>query len=70
MCGLVEGVFEVRLELLLFGFILFFGVFGAPLCPLGPIRQNSPQLVHYNLFYHKLGSGSRAVTPRLVVSSF
>ena len=67
VCGLVEGVFEVRLELLSFRFLFSFGVFGAPLCSLGPIWQNSPYFVHYKPFYHQLGLGSRAVSPRLVV---
>ena len=68
--ALVAGVFEVKLELLTFRFLFSFGVFGAPLCPLGPMWQTSPLLMHYSPLYHQFGSGSRAVTPRLVVSAF
>ena len=67
--ALVDGVFEVSLALLSFRFLLFSGVFGAPLCPLGPVWQNSLHLVCYSLFHHQVGFGSRVVSPRLVVSA-
>ena len=70
MHALVDGGFEAKLEPLSFRFLLFFGVFVAPLCPLRPILYNSPHVVHYNLFCPNLSSGSRAVSPRLVVSAF
>ena len=70
VCSLVGGVFEEKSKTFLLRFLLFFGVFGAPLCPLGPIWQNAPLVVHYNLSYPDLGSGSRALSPGLVVSAF
>ena len=68
--ALVDAVFEPRLKTFLLRLLLFSGVFGAPSCPLGPIWQHSPQLVCYSVVHHQVGFGSRAVTPRLVVSAF
>jgi len=68
--ALADAGFEPRLKTILLRLLLFSGVFGSVVGPLGPIWQHSPQLMCYSVVHHQVGFGSRAVTPRLVVSAF
>lgn len=55
--ALADVVFEPRLKTFLLRLLLFSGVFGSALCPLGQIWQHSPQLVFYILFIIRLARG-------------